>query len=452
MHNPALLSGDIRMLILKIALPSMAAMIASSLCSLLDALLLGRGNASLSAAVSVSYALLTLIQTLGFTLGMGAGSFVSRCLGTGDKPAAYRAASTAFFAAIALSGALCAAGLCFASALAGLLGASGDILAPAAAYARYVLSSGPLMCASLVLSSLLRAQGHTTPNMLAFSAGAAAGIPLQLLLVPRLGIHGAGAAMLAREGVTLLALAVSILRRKQLIRPRLRAVSLRLNTIRDIMRSGLPTLLRQGLTSFSSVMLTRASAVFGEAALAGVGLSTRALSLISAAVIGFGQGFQPVCGAAYGAGRMDRVQRAYRFCTHTLTLSLLAAGAALFFLAGPLMSLFSPGEEVRTIAKSTLRAQSFTLFAQGAVIMMNMLTQAMGLTVHASLVATSRQGFVLIPLLALLPRFLGLTGLILCQSASDLISLALCLLITRGAIRDCACARGGYSDARKASQ
>ena len=246
MQYPTLLSGDIRPLILNIALPSMAAMTASSLGSLLDALLLGRNNPALSAAVSVSLSLLTLIQTLGFTLGMGAGSFVSRCLGTGDKPAAYRAASTALFSALTLSGVLCTAGVLLAPALVRLLGASGDLLAPAAVYARYVLAAGPLLCASLVLSSLLRAQGLTVPNMIAFTSGAALGIPLQLLLVPRFSIHGTGAAMLVREGVTLLLLAIFTLRRKPPIRPRLHAVSLQGAAFRDIMQSGLPSLLRQG--------------------------------------------------------------------------------------------------------------------------------------------------------------------------------------------------------------
>ena len=448
MQSLNLLSAPLRPLILRIALPSMAAMIASSLGAQLDALLLGRANAQLSAAVSVSFPLLTLIQTLGFTLGMGSGSFVSRCIGSGDKPAAYRAASTAFFSALALSGALCIAGLCFAPALVQALGASGGAAAPAAAYARYVLASAPLLCMGLVLSSLLRAQGHTVPNMHAFCAGAALGIPLQLLLVPRLGIHGAGIAMLAREAVTLLMLCVFTLRIKLLIRPRLRAVSLCPDAWRDIMRSGLPTLLRQGLMSVSSVLLTRTAARYGEAALAGIGLSVRVLSLISAAVIGFGQGFQPVCGAAFGAGQMDRVSQAYRFCMRAVVIALALTGAALFSLARPLLALFSPGEGVLGAAQSALRAQSVVLFAQGAVVMMNMLTQAMGLTVRASLVATSRQGFVFIPLVVILPRVFGFPGLILCQSVSDLVSLALCLPITRGAIRGCACARGGCSDAR----
>ena len=449
-----LLAGSVAPLILRIAVPSMAAMLASSLCTLFDALLLSRGSTQLSAAVSVSFSLLTLIQTLGFTLGMGAGSFVSRSLGRGDKPAAYTAASTAFFTALALSVLLCAPGALFAAPLVRLLGSPEEIVPLAAAYARYVLASGPLLCASLVLSSLLRAQGKTVPNMLAFAAGAAVGIPLEFLLVRglNLGVHGGGVSLLAREGVTLAILAIAVLREKRLVRPRVKGIVLRGRVYRDIMRSGLPTLLRQGLMSVSSVLLTRQSASFGSAALAGMGLCVRAAALVASAVIGFGQGFQPVCGCAFGAGDMDRVRAAYRFCQRCVVLALSIVGAAAFCLARPLLALFGPEEDVLAVASAALRAQSAVFFAQGAVIMMNMLTQALGLTVRASLVAASRQGFVFIPLVLLLPRLLGQTGLILCQSVSDVLSLLLCFFITRGALTGSSCARGGCSDARTASR
>lgn len=449
-----LLAGPVSPLILRIALPSMAGMLASSLGTLVDALLLSRGSTRLSAAVSVSFSLLTLIQALGFTLGMGAGSFVSRSLGRGDKPAAYAAASTAFYAALALSALLCASGALFAVPLVRLLGSPEDIVPAAAAYARYVLASGPLLCLSLVLSSLLRAQGKTVPNMLAFAAGTAVGIPLEVLLVRvlSLGVHGGGISMLAREAVTLAVLSVCALRGRRLVRPRLRGISLRARVFRDIMRSGLPTLLRQGLMSVSSVLLTRQSASFGAAALGGMGLCVRAVALVSSAVIGFGQGFQPVCGCAFGAGDMARVRAAYRFCLRWVTVALCVLGAAVFVFAGPLLACFRPEKDVLAVAVSALRAQSAVFFAQGAVIMMNMLTQALGLTVRASLVASSRQGFVLIPLLLLLPRFFGLPGLILCQSVSDVLSLLLCALLTRGVLTDSACARGECSDARTASR
>ena len=441
-------------LILRIALPSMMAMLASGLSSFLDALFLSAGDEQLSAAVSVSFSLLTLIQTIGFTLGMGAGSFVSRSLGRGDKPSAYTSASAALFCALSLSVLLCAVGLAFLHPLMRLLGAPDELLSPAGAYARYVLLCAPLLCASLVLSSLLRAQGKTVPNMLAFSLGAAAGIPLQYLLVRRfsLGVNGAGAAMLTREAVTLAALLLSILREKHIVRPTLRSLSLRPIVFQNIMRSGTPTLVRQGLMSVSSVLLMRASASFGPSILAGMGLAVRTSSLVSSAVIGFGQGFAPVCGYAFGAGDTVRVGEAYAYCRRILLVSLSAIGAAVFFLAYPLLSRLAQLPETAAFAASVLRAHSAVFFAQGMVILMNMLTQAMGLTLRASLIAASRQGYVFIPLVLLLPRLFGLPGLMICQSASDLISLALSWAMTRGAIKGFSCARGGYSDVRTGSR
>ena len=452
MQTSPLLTAPVKPLILKTALPSTLAMIATSLCTLMDALLLARFGAQHASAAAVCFPLLAWIQTLGFTLGMGAGSAVSRCVGAKEWDTARACASTAFFCAAGASILLCAAGFCFAAPLASFLGAGADALALSASYARYVLASGPLLCLNLVLSSLLRALGRTMPNMIAFVSASCAGMALQTALIPRLGIHGAGVSMLAREGIALALLAAAILRGDPLVRPRLKTVRLRLSVFREIMRSGAPTLLRQGLMSVSAAMLTRTAAAFSPSALSGMGLSIRVLALISAAMIGFGQGFQPVCGAAFGAGDLARVRSAYRFCMRAVVLGLLVTGAALLFTAGPLLALFSPDAETLEIANSALRAQSFVLCAQGAVVMMNMLTQAAGMPLRASLIAASRQGYVLIPLLMLLPRRFGLPGLILCQSASDLISLALCLLVMRGAITDCACARGGCSDARKASQ
>lgn len=459
MHHSAkaqssLLTAPVPALILRVALPGMIGMIASSLATLFDALILGRVSTQLLAAVSLSLPILTLIQTIGFTFGMGAGSFVSRSIGSGDKPAAYRAASTAFFVSFLISLVLCALGFALAAPLVRLLGADESLIASAAAYARFVLASGPLLCMSLVLSSLLRGQGQTLPGMLAFSLGAAVSIGLDLLLVRRLawGVRGAGCAMLAREAVTFAVLLLFTLREKKLIRPTLRSLSFRLAAFGDVMQSGLPTLLRQGLMSLSSALLTRAGAAFSEAALAGMGLAVRICTLYASAVIGFGQGFQPVCGAGYGAGNLPRVRESYRFCQRCVLAASAAASALFFFLAPALLSVFAPEPDAASFAAKALRAQSVTFFAQGAVIMMNMLTQAMGLTVRAGIVATSRQGFVFIPLILLLPRLFGAAGLIWCQSASDLLSLALCLLITRGVLTDSSSSRGGCSDARTASR
>ena len=432
MAKTDLLTGDVRALTLKIAAPSVAAMLAASVCPLLEALVLSARDASLSAAVGASLALILLEQTVGFTLGMGAGSFVSRCIGQGRREAARRAASTAFFAALGLSALLLAAGLLFAAPVLRLLGAPESAVAAGLPYARAVFVSGPPLCGALVLSSLLRAQGKTLPNMAAALVGSALGAAL-LLLCGRMGLgaSGAGMAMLAREAATLAVLLAYTLRHGELIRPSLRRVRLTHAVFSEIMRSGLPTLLRQGATSLSAAMLSRVSAEFGAPVLAGMGLCARAVMPFTSAVIGFGQGFQPVCGAAFGAKQTARCQTAYRFCQRVLLVFSLAVGAAVFAFAPALTARFAHDAQTADVAGRALRLQSAVFFAQSAVILMTMLTQSLGQTVRAALVATSRQGLFLLPLLTLLPRVFGLWGLLACQSVSDVISLVFSWLLTR---------------------
>lgn len=450
MAKTDLLTGDVRALTLKIAAPSVAAMLAASVCPLLEALVLSARDASLSAAVGASLALILLEQTVGFTLGMGAGSFVSRCIGQGRREAARRAASTAFFAALGLSALLLAAGLLFAAPVLRLLGAPESAVAAGLPYARAVFVSGPPLCGALVLSSLLRAQGKTLPNMAAALVGSALGAAL-LLLCGRMGLgaSGAGMAMLAREAATLAVLLAYTLRHGELIRPSLRRVRLTRAVFSEIMRSGLPTLLRQGATSVSAALLSRVSAGFGAPVLAGMGLCARAIMPFTSAVIGFGQGFQPVCGAAFGAKQTARCQEAYRFCQRVAIAFSLAAGLAFFALAPALAARFAPNAQAAEAARRALRLQSVAFPAQSAVILMTMLTQAMGLTLRASLVATSRQALFFLPLLAVLPRLFGLWGLLACQSASDFAALGFSLALTRE-LRGSSSARCGCSDARTA--
>lgn len=430
------LAGDVRRLTLKIAAPSVAAMVASALCSLLETLILGRSDAQLSAAIGACFALTALEQTIGFTLGMGAGSSVSRCLGCGSGDRALRSASVGFFSALAISCVFPVIGLFFAAPALSLLGASAGG-SSGTVYARYVCLCAPPLCGSLTLSSLLRAQGKTLPNMAAYAVGSILGAALLYIFCVLLnfGVHGAGAAMLIREIAIFAILLFSLCRDASLIHPRLRRAKPTLPVLREIMRSGLPSLLRQGTTSLSAVLLSRICAGFGAHALAGMGLAVRVCTLYSSALIGFGQGFQPVCGVNLGAGKLNRCKTAYFFCQRAAFGVTLVLSTAVFLFAPALTDRFAPDAQTASFASLALRAQSAVFFAQSAVVLMTMLTQAMGMTVRSSLVATSRQGLFFIPLLLILPRLFGERGLIFCQSISDLSALLFSFFLTRNIFR-----------------
>ena len=438
MAKTDLLTGDVRALTLKIAAPSVAAMLAASVCPLLEALVLSVRDASLSAAVGASLALILLEQTVGFTLGMGAGSFVSRCIGQGRREAARRAASTAFFAALGLSVLLLAAGLLFAAPVLRLLGAPESAVAAGLPYARAVFVSGPPLCGALVLSSLLRAQGKTLPNMAAALVGSALGAALLLLLCGRMGLgaFGAGMAMLAREAATLAVLLAYTLRHSELIRPSLRRVRLTHAVFSQIMRSGLPTLLRQGATSVSAALLSRVSAGFGAPVLAGMGLCARAIMPFTSAVIGFGQGFQPVCGFSYGAGKFGRVREAFWFCVKVVTVILVVLCVISLPFSGQIIALFRRDDpQVIEIGTFALRLQLLTLPLWGYITMCNMFTQAIGYGVRSTIISTARQGIFLIPALLIFPRVFGLLGIQISQPVADICTLALCIAMMSGILR-----------------
>lgn len=430
-----LLTNSVRPLVLHIATPSLAAMLAQGVCTLLDALYLSTSAPAVSSAVSVCFPLLTAQQTVGFTLGMGAGSRMSRALGQGSRGHAQEAASAALLLAIVLGLLLLACGFLFLHPLLAALGADDDVLPHAAAYANMLLLSAPAACTSLVLASLLRAQGKTPAIMLAYTASSAVGAALGCVLVVHagLGAWGAGVSLLVRELLALTLLAVCTARAENIVKPSFRFSSLRKPVLSAIAKNGLPTLLRQGAASLSLAMSTRIAAGFGAPVLAGAGIAARAGALITSAAIGFGQGFQPVCGVNFGAGKTERVREAYRFCLRVIMVSLGIVGAVCFFCSDALLSVFHAEAEVAAVASQFLRTQSVVFFAQGAVIMMNMLTQSIGMTARAALVATSRQGIFLIPLLLTLPRLFGLGGFILCQSIADVLALLFSWCVARKA-------------------
>ena len=421
-------------LVLRLALPGLAAMLAPALCTLQEGLLLSRGDPAASSAAALCYPLLSAQQAVGFTLSMGAGSHVSRALGAGETASARQAASAALALAALLGLALGAAGLIMLTPLLTALGADAAALPHARPYAAALLLVSPLSCAGLVLSGLLRAQGKTAENMLACVTASACGAALSARLIAGMGLGtlGAGVSLAAREALTFALLAAAVLRAKNGIHPRLRDAAPRAWLFPAIMRSGLPTLLRQGAASLSGAMISRTAASFGPYALAGMGLASRAAALVSAAAIGFGQGFSPVCGVNFGAGKPERSNAAYRFSLRILTGAMVALGALVFFLSDRLLSLFGAQAETAAFAGRVLRAQSAVFFAQGAVTLMIMLTQAAGATLRASLIAVSRQGLFLIPALWFLPRLLGETGLVLSQSVSDVLALALSAPAARG--------------------
>ena len=203
-----------------------------------------------------------------------------------------------------------------------------------------------------------------------------------------------------------------------------------------ILYTGFPSLGRQGIASISTILLNTAAGVHGDAAIAAMSIVTRFIMFINSSIIGFGQGFQPVCGFSYGAGKYSRVREAFRFCVKVSTALLLVLAGVSMIFSGQIVSVFRRDDaEVIRIGTLALRLQLSTLPLWGFIVMSNMLTQSIGYGARATLLSIARQGIFLIPSLLVLPGALGLIGIQIAQPLSDLCTLVLTIVIMKNVLK-----------------
>lgn len=423
-------------LIGRLAVPTIISMLITSFYNMADTFFVGKIGTSATAAVGVVFPVMAIIQALGFFCGHGSGNSISRHLGSKDVQSARELASTGFFLAFALGTLLMVLGLVFLDPLSHLLGSTKTIFPYTRDYLRFILLGAPYMTAQLVLNNQLRFQGNAFYAMIGITSGGVLNVILDpiFIFVFDLGISGAAIATILSQFVSFCLLLVG-LRVSKCIPIHLRNVRLTALRLREIMGGGLPSLFRQGLGSVATTTLNIAANPYGDAAIAAMSVVSRIMMFANSALIGFGQGFQPVCGFNYGAGRNDRVREAFWFCVKVSTAVLLGLAVLGGFLSGHLIWIFRNDPDVIQIGTTALRFQCVTFALNGWIIMNNMMMQTMGKTVPATILAASRQGLFFIPALLILPQFLGLTGIQCAQAVSDVFTFALTTLLNRKVMR-----------------
>ena len=411
-------------LILSLAAPTILSMLITSIYNLADTFFVGQISTSASGAVGVVSSLMAIIQALGFMLGHGAGSIISRSLGSQNTKAATRFASTSFFTALTFGLILAAVGLTTLPHFMMLLGSTETILPHACAYARPILIAAPLMMSSLVMNNILRYEGKASFAMIGLVTGGVLNMVLDPVFIFGfgLGTAGAGIATALSQSISFCILLSMFLRGKTVSQFQLSAVTRSPAEFGTILMTGLPSFGRQGLNSIGGMLLHIAARSYGDAAVAGMSIVSRIFMFIISVAIGTGQGFQPVAGFNYGARKYRRVEKAcvFTMCASFCFLSVIVA--ACWFNAESLIKLFRDDPEVTAIALPAFRYQCFACFLQPVIVAGNMLFQSIGKSGRATFLACCRQGVFFIPLILTLPRMFGLLGIEICQPIADVLT------------------------------
>ena len=413
-------------LIVSLGIPTIISMLITNIYNMADTYFVSKIGTSASGAVGIVYSLMAILQAFGFMFGHGAGSIISRKLGQKDKESATRFASTSFYLSFAVGLVIMIFGLAFLSPFMRFLGSTETILPYARQYGFWILVAGPFMASSCVLNNILRYEGQAAYAMIGLTAGGILnmiGDPI-LMFTFHMGVYGAGLSTALSQIISFLLLLWMFVAGKTQSKLRISRITRSGREIWQIITTGFPSMVRQGMGSIAGMLLNHAAAVYGDAAVAAMSIVNRVSMFVFSVGLGIGQGFQPVAAFNYGAGRYSRVRDGFWFTVICSEIFLGLLAVVVFLLSGQVIGWFRNDPDVIAVGTLALRCQCAACLFQPLSISTNMMLQSVGKSGRAAILSALRSGVFFFPLILILPRVWGLLGVQTAQSIADVLTFA----------------------------
>jgi len=422
-HYKKMTETPVPKLILNLGIPTTISMLITNIYNMADTYFVGTLGESAQAATGVLFTVQAIMQGIAFMFGHGGGTFISRALADKNTKEASKYISSAFFVGGLIGLIITVLGLTFLDPLVRFLGSTETIVPHAKDYGMWILLAAPFIICSFILNNGLRYEGKAFYAMFGLTAGGLLNIFGDYLLVMKfgLGVYGAGLATAASQVVSfsiLLFMYVKMAQSSIL----LKAVSRDFKLYLTICRVGLPSLIRQGLTSVTNGLLNNLTKPFGDAAIAAMSVVSRYSNFLMCVGLGMGQGFQPVASFNYQAKRVDRVKTGLLFTTAFGLVFIGAMSTVSILFAEPIISIFQKHPEVIAIGSKALRFTAIGMMFMPFSVPVNMLYQSIQQPTISSVLSLIRSGMVTIPILLFGVPFLGLLGIQIAQPTADIIA------------------------------
>ncbi len=419
-----MINTPIPRLIVGMSIPAVVSMMITVIYNTADTYFVSHINKSASAAVGAVYSIMAVIQAVGYGLSMGAGSLVSRHLGKKETEKADMYASSAFFVSFFAGLFVTVSVLAFLKPVLKMLGCSKTMMPYAVPYAKYILIAAPLSCSTFVLNNVMRSGGQTAFAMIGMGLGGIINMILDPILIFKfnMGTGGASLATAISQAISFIVLGAVYVLKRSVVNISFKKVSRKSNDYTEIISTGLPTIFRQGMGALATTLLNVQAVVYGDAVVSAITIANKVYVLVRNLVLGIGQGFQPVAGYNFGAGNKKRTWQAFEFTNilGSVICVLLAVFIALF--ASPIMSWFSNDGGVVEIGTQTLYFACAVMPFLAFSSYVNITYQCLGFKKQATFLACCRQGIFFVPLILLLPMFIGKVGVQATQPISDFLT------------------------------
>ena len=422
-HYKKMTETPVPKLILNLGIPTTISMLITNIYNMADTYFVGTLGESAQAATGVLFTVQAIMQGIAFMLGHGGGTFISRALADKNTKEATTYISSAFFIGGLIGLIITILGLSFLEPLVRFLGSTETILPHAKDYGMWILLAAPFIICSFILNNGLRYEGKAFYAMFGLTAGGLLNILGDYILVMKcgMGVYGAGLATAVSQVVSFTILLFMYLKMAQSTIS-IKSVSKSIRLYLAIARIGLPSLIRQGLTSVTNGLLNNITKPFGDAAIAAMSVVSRYSNFLMCVGLGMGQGFQPVASFNYQAKKTDRVKKGLLFTTAFGLLFIGTMSAISIIFAEPIISVFQKNTDVIEIGAKALRFTAIGMMFMPFSVPVNMLYQSIQKPTISSVLSLIRSGMVTIPMLIIGVPILGLLGIQLAQPAADIIA------------------------------
>lgn len=429
----AILNDPILPLLVKTSIPTIIGMLVMVIYNLTDTFFVGiLNNKSMTAAIGIVFSFMSFIQAIGFWFGYGSGNIMSKRIGQGNEYEAEKISSIGILFALGFGILIAFISWIFISPLARFIGgsASESLMRFTVDYMRVIVLSIPFALYSMTLYNQLRLCGNVKDGMRGLLSGMLVNMALDPILMFGLGLGfiGAGYATLIGQIVGTILL-TRLSRKNGNIGVDLKKVRINKERVYHILAGGMPNFLRQSITSIALILLNISAARYGDGLLAALTISSRILALAYLIMIGWGQGFQPICAMNYGASQYDRVKTAFKLVVLGATAFLILSAFGLHIFAKELIMTMTKDSQVIAYTRKLLNLQCLTLPLLGYFALSSMLMQNIGQYFWSSIISISRQGIFYIPLLYILTGAFGQVGIYLLQPMADLMSFILAIFV-----------------------
>lgn len=411
--------------LLKLGIPTMIGMMTSAIYNLVDTFFVGTLGTTQTAAVSIAYPISIIFLAIGLLAGSGASSYLSRLLGARKQKEADQCFSTAIFLSVMSAGVIVLLLLIFLNPFLQFLGATPSTLPYAREYAIPFIIGLLFNVFNVSLNNMLVAEGSSTFSMTSMLAGGIVNIILDpiFILVFHMGVAGAAYATLLSRLVSFSLYTYYIFSGKSNFHFAISNIKLDKVLLREIVKIGMPMMIYQLLCSIAISTTNYNARSYGDSVIAGIGVANRILSLGSMILTGFLKGFQPFVGFNYGANHSERVKTALHIMLKWATIFCAIVCVILLIFHTPLLLLFTKTDaEMVKIGSQFLILNGITFVGLGFATTYTFFFLGMGMGKQGGIVSLSRQGLFFLPLIFILPKFLGLNGVLLAQPIADLLT------------------------------